>query len=86
MKMPSPSPPWSTHDARVETLSRRMRKVSVQLHQEAVIDVLEHLLRDENRSNSVRYDIIKVVELRALGSRSCFNCRGKGQHKCRNMF
>ena len=40
-----------------------MKKVFVQLRKEGELDILEVLLKDQSWSNSIRDDIVKVVEL-----------------------
>ena len=57
----APPPFWSTHDARVAALSRRIKKVFVQLQKESELEISEGLLKDQSWNNSFKDE--KVVEL-----------------------
>ena len=50
--MPQPLPPMSTHDARVVTF--RLEKALIELEEEAELDILEGMLKDQSWSNNVQ--------------------------------
>ena len=54
VKMRPPSSPLSTHDSGVDLLSRRYKKALIELHEEAGLDVLKNLLRDQRWSKHQR--------------------------------
>ena len=61
--MPPPSSPISTHDIRVDSLSRRLKKGLTHLQKEAALYILEELLQDSRWSRNVRDESVKVVKL-----------------------
>ena len=63
VRLPSPVPPRSRHDVRVEALRRRVDGAQRTLQEVAELDVLEKLLDDQGWSGSVREHINKVAEL-----------------------
>ena len=53
------SPPFSTDDARVGEVSRKLKKALLQLQEEADLDILMGVLRDSSKSKRIRDDTVK---------------------------
>ena len=60
VKIPPLVPPISTHDQRVDMLSPEFKKA---VQEQAEMDVLENLLKEQRWSKNTRDDVVKVVEL-----------------------
>ena len=58
----APPPPLTAHDARVDAVSRRVKKALVHSQKETEVDMLEDLLQDCGWSKHTRDDIVRVVD------------------------